>query len=223
MHEVIGHASGKVADTLEGDPEDYIQEYYSALEEARADLVALWFMGDPKLVTLGLIPEGDQAEVERACYEITTRNVLSQLRRVRTGTTLEEDHMRNRQLIVHWLMDNTDAIAVKQRDGKTYYVVTDVAAWRAGVGRFLAEVQRIKSEGDREAAQALMEKYAIHFDPALRDQVVERWDKLHQPSYTGFVMPELTPVKDAQGQIKEVTVSYPMDLATQMLKWSGRL
>jgi dipeptidyl-peptidase-3 len=222
MHEVIGHASGLVAPELAGDPEDHLREHYSALEEARADLVALWFMGDPHLVELGLVKAEAHADLERAAYEIYTRQALSQLRRIRAGATIEEDHMRNRQMIVHWLMANTDAIAVRRENDKTYYVVTDVAAWREGIGDLLREVQRIKSEGDYAAAAKLFDAYGIHFDPGLRDEVVRRWDALDQPSYTGFVMPELTVQRDDSGELQDVTVSYPLDLAAQMLGWSGK-
>jgi len=223
MHEVIGHGSGRVSEQLRADPAVTIGEYYSALEETRADLVALWFIGDKKLVELGLIPKENRAEIERAAYEAYTRNALAQLRRVREGDRLEQDHMRNRQLIVHWLMDHTDSIEVRRQDGKTYYVAVDIAQWKDGVGRLLAEVQRIKSEGDREAAADLLEKYGIKFDPKLRDEVVERYEKLDRPSYTGFVMPELTAVHDANGAITDVQISYPMCIETQMLQWSGRL
>jgi len=130
--------------------------------------------------------------------------------------------MRNRQMIVYWLMDNTDSIEVKHRAGKTYYVVVDVAEWKKGVGRLLAEVQRIKSEGDRKAAERLFENYGIRFDPKLRDEVVARYEKLDRPSYIGFVMPKLTPAFDEDGKTKDVHVSYPMDLESQMLEWSGR-
>lgn len=222
MHEVIGHASGRLSDRLRVDPAVAIKEYYSALEEARADLVALWFIGDPKLAQLGLVAEEDRKEFERAAYETYTRGALMQLRRVRRGDRLEEDHMRNRQVIVHWLMDNTPAIEVKRRGGKTYYAAVDVAAWKQGVGRLLAEVQRIKSEGDRKAAEELMERHGIKFDPALRDEVVARYEKLDRPSYTGFVMPKLTAVRDEGGEIRDVKVSYPKDLETQMLEWSER-
>jgi dipeptidyl-peptidase-3 len=222
MHEVIGHGSGRVSPRLEEDPSEIIKEYYSALEEARADLVALWFIGDPKLVELGLVEEEHREELERAAYEAYTRGAMVQLRRVRHGDQLEEDHMRNRQLIVHWLMENTDAIEVKHEAGKTYYVVVDVEAWKQGVGRLLAEVQRAKSEGDREAAKQLIERYGVKFDPELRDEVVARYEKLDRPSYTGFVMPKLTAVRDEDGTIRDVKISYPMDLETQMLEWSGR-
>ena len=156
----------------------------------------------------------------RAEYEAYTRNGLVQLRRVRTGSQIEEDHMRNRQAIVHWLMAHTKAIEVRKRDSKTFYVVVDVEAFHEGVGRMLAEVQRIKSTGDYAAAAALFDTYGIHFDPALRDEVVSRVDKLNLPSYTGFVQPKLTPVSK-DGQIVDVEISYPQDLTTQMLGYSG--
>lgn len=220
MHEVIGHASGKVTDAVGGNPALLIKEQYSALEEARADLVALYFLPDPRLAELGLVKAADQAEITRQAYESYARGVLVQLRQMREGTQIEEDHMRNRQMIVNWLLANTQAIEVKSRDGKTYYVMTDPAAFRAGVGRLLAEVQRIKSTGDYPAAKALFESHGVHFDPALRDEVVARVDRLKLPSYTGFVMPELTAVTGAGGEITDVTISYPQDLTTQMLGFS---
>jgi dipeptidyl-peptidase-3 len=143
-----------------------------------------------------------------------------QLRRVREGTQIEEDHMRNRQMIVRWLMANTKAIVAQQRDGKDYLTMVDPTAFREGVGRLLTEVQRIKSEGDFAAAKALFETYGIHFDAALRDQVVKRVDALKLPSYSGFVMPKLTAVKDGAGKITDVTISYPQDLTTQMMEWA---
>jgi dipeptidyl-peptidase III len=224
MHEVIGHASGKVDERLKGNPQAAIKEQFSALEEARADLVALYFLPDPKLVEIGLIAKPDQDEIVRAEYEAYTRNALVQLRRVRQGTQIEEDHMRNRQMIVGWLMANTKAIDVRMRDGKTYYVMTEPAAFREGVGRLLAEVQRIKAEGDYTGAKQLFEKYGVHFDPKLRDEVVARVDRLHLPSYTGFVMPRLDAVHEGgapSGPITDVKISYPEDLTTQMLEFSS--
>lgn len=129
--------------------------------------------------------------------------------------------MRNRQLIVNWLLANTPAIERRQRDQRTFYVVVDVAAFHDGVGRLLAEVQRIKSEGDYDAARALFEAHGIHFDPALRDEIVARVDRLNLPSYTGFVQPRLEAVYDASGQIADVEISYPLDLERQMLEYSG--
>jgi dipeptidyl-peptidase-3 len=220
MHEVIGHASGKVEERLQGKPQAALKEQYSALEEARADLVALYFLPDPKLVELGLMQKADQNDIVRTEYEHYAQNALVQLRRVRQGAQIEEDHMRNRQMIVHWLMANTKSIEVKSRDGKTFYVMTDAAAFREGVGRLLSEVQRIKSEGDYAAAKTLFDTYGVHFDPKLRDEIVARVDRLQLPSYTGFVMPKLEPVKNGDA-IADVKISYPQDLTAQMLEYSN--
>ena len=222
MHEVIGHASGQLSDRLGGEPQLYLKEQYSALEEGRADLVALYFIADPQLVEIGVVPAESHEEIIRAEYEGYTRNAILQLRRVREGSQIEEDHMRNRQMIVRWLMDQTEAIEVRERDGKTFYVMTDWRAFREGVGRLLTEVQRIKSEGDYNAAKALFEQHGIHFDPALRDQVLERVARVDLASYTGFVMPKLEAVTDADGAITDVAISYPMDLTQQMLEYSGK-
>lgn len=220
MHEVIGHASGKVSDKVGANPATLLKEQFSALEEGRADLVGLYYMADPKLVELGLMKAEDQAEIVQAEYEGYTKNALIQLRRVRQGTQIAEDHMRNRQMIVRWLMANTKAIETRTRDGKTFYVMVDAKAFRDGVGRLLAEVQRIKSTGDYAAAKQLFETYGVHFDAKLRDEVVARVDKLSLPSYSGFVMPELKATTDAGGAITDVTISYPQDFAAQMLAFS---
>ena len=129
--------------------------------------------------------------------------------------------MRNRQMVVRWVMANTKAIESRTRDGKTYLVMTDARAFREGVGKLLAEVQRVKSEGDFAGARKLFDTYGIHFDPKLRDEVVARVDRLKLPAYTGFVMPDLAAVKDANGIMTDVTVSYPQDLARQMLAYSA--
>ncbi len=220
MHEVIGHASGRLSESIKGQPQESIKEFYSALEEGRADLVALYFMADSKLTDLGLIPDGKQADLARAAYESYARNALVQLRRVREGSQLEEDHMRNRQMVVRWLIAHTKAVEIRHRDGKTYYVVTDPSLFREGVGTLLAEVQRIKSTGDYAAAKTLFETHGITFDPSLRDEVLSRVKALNLPSYTAFVMPRLEPVKGADGTITDITLSYPMDLTTQMLEYA---
>ena len=222
LHEVIGHGSGRVSERLNGSPQTYLKEQYSALEESRADLVALYFLPNPKLVELGLVSERDHQEIVLAEYEGYARNALVQLRRVREGTQIEEDHMRNRQMIVCWLLENSRAIEKRVRDGKTYYVMVDATVFQEAVGRLLAEVQRIKAEGDYDAAQALFEKYGVHFDPALRDEVVVRVEHLNMPSYTGFVQPRLEPVLDDDGRVTDVKISYPLDLTAQMLEYSGR-
>ena len=221
IHEVLGHGSGRMADGITAQPQELLKEQYSALEESRADLVALYFVADPYLASLGLLSAEDQDEIVLAEYEAYVRNALVQLRRVREGTQLEEDHMRNRQAIVHWLMAHTSAIEIRSRDGNTFYVVVDVKAFRAGVAQLLAEVQRIKSEGDYGAARRLFETYGVHFDAALRDEIVARVDRLQLPSYTGFVMPRLRPVYDEQGSITDVAISYPCDLTSQMLEFSS--
>lgn len=223
IHEVLGHGSGRVAEHLEGQPQLALKEQYSAIEEARADLVALYFVCEPKVAEVGMLPAEHQAEITRAEYEAYARNALVQLRRVREGETIEEDHMRNRQMIVHWLIANTNAIEVRHRDDKTYYVVTDVEAFREGSGNLLAEVQRIKSEGDYDAARALFEAFGVHFDPVLRDEVVRRVDQLNLPSYSGFVQPRLEAVRDEAGRVVDVTISYPLDLEQQMLEYSGKI
>jgi dipeptidyl-peptidase-3 len=221
MHEVIGHASGQQAAGFKSTPQEAIKEQFSALEEGRADLIGLYFMGDPKLVELGIIPAADLEAVMQAEYEAYTRNAIVQLRRVREGTQIEEDHMRNRQMVVRWLMANTKSIEQRTRDNKTYLVLTDAKAFRDGVGKLLAEVQRIKSEGDYAAAKTLFETHGIHFDAALRDEIVKRVDSLNLPTYQGFVMPKLTAVKGPDGSITDVQISYPMDLTKQMLEFAA--
>ena len=221
MHEVIGHGSGRMAEGVTASPQQLLKEQFSAIEESRADLVALYFLPDPKIVELGLAPAEDHEEIVQTEYEYYARNALVQLRRVRQGNQIEEDHMRNRHMIVSWLQANTNAIDVRRRDGKTFFVMTNVAGLRAGVARLLAEVQRIKAEGDYDAAKALFDAYGVHFDPALRDEVVARVDALHLPSYTGFVMPRLEARYGPDDSIADVEISYPLDLEQQMLEYSA--
>ena len=221
IHEVLGHGSGRMADGIAATPQDLLKEQYSALEETRADLVALYFVADPYLASIGLVAADDHQAVVQTEYEAYARNALLQLRRVREGAQLEEDHMRNRQAIVHWLLANTRAIEVRRREQKTYFVVVDGDAFRNGVARLLGEVQRIKSEGDYAAARELFETYGVHFDPDMRDEVVARVEHLKLSSYTGFVMPKLEPVTGADGSIADVKISYPCDLTSQMLEFSA--
>lgn len=228
MHEVIGHASGRQADDRAGDPAQWLLEYSSALEEARADLIALYFMMDPKLVELELLGPLDEVagaseEAALACYERYTKNGgMLQLRRVPEGDQLEQDHMRNRQLVVRWIQENSDAIEERERGGKRYLVVTDARAWREAAGELLSIVQRIKSTGDYEGARELFDTYGVTFDTGLRDEVMERYQALGLPAYTGFVMPRLTPVFGEAGAVIDVEISYPLSLEQQMLEWSGR-
>jgi dipeptidyl-peptidase-3 len=221
LHEVLGHASGKVSPSLKTDPQAALPGYYSTLEEARADLVALYHIWDPKLVEIGIIP--NTMDVVKAMYTKEVRNAgLVQLQRVPKGhDQLEEDHMKNRQLIVHWLWKNADCIERVQRDGKTYFRVTSYEKMREGVGKLLAEIQRIKSEGDLAGAKLLIDTYGFKIDTALRDEVLARMEKLDRAVYTGFVMPKLEPVKDKKGNITDVNIAYPLDLGKQMLEYSG--
>ena len=220
LHEVLGHASGKVSPNLKVDPQAALPGYYSTLEEARADLVALYHIWDPKLTEIGLVD--NMMETVKAMYDKEVRNAgMVQLQRVPKGhDQLEEDHMKNRQLIVHWLWKNADCIERGTRDGKTFFRVTSYERMRDGAGKLLAEIQRIKSEGDLAAAKSLIDTYGFKIDTALRDEVLTRMEKLDRAVYVGFVMPQLEPVKDAKGSITDVKIAYPLDLAKQMLGYS---
>ena len=220
MHEVLGHASGRVNPALKGDPREHLREYYSALEEARAELIALYNFFDPKLVEIGALPSPEVAE---AAYRDYATSDLYMLRRVRKGDVLEDDHMRATHLIVSYLRENTKAIESVRRDGKTYFHVTDIAAMRKGVADLLRVLQRVKGEGDYDSARPLMEHYAVRIDPALRDEVVARAERASIPSYVAFVMPDVVPIRDAAGDVQDVRVEYRSDFATQMLKYSGKL
>jgi dipeptidyl-peptidase III len=218
LHEIIGHGSGKLNPKLTKDPGFYLKEYYSTLEEARADLMALWSVWDPKVRELGLESNPDVAKV---MYYDAVRVVVAQLRRIPKGDTIEEDHERDRQLIVNYIRDKTDALAEVKRDGKTYLEIRDFAKMRQGVGQLLAELMRIKAEGDYAAIKALIDKYAVHFNPALRDEVVARYKKLDLPTYWAGINPQLTAKLDAKGQVTKVDISYPRDIVKQQLSYSA--
>jgi len=212
LHEVIGHGSGKVSPKLTHEPAYYLKEYFSTLEEGRADLMALWNAFDPKLQELGLISSPD---VAKAMYNAAARVALMQLRRILKGDTIEEDHQRDRQLIVRYIMDKTGAIEQIERGGKTYMVVRSYEKMRAGVGLLLAELMRIKAEGDYPAIKALVDRYGVHFDPKLRDQVLSRYAKLNLPTYWTGINPQLTLRGDT------VTMSYPRDYMRQQLAYAA--
>jgi dipeptidyl-peptidase-3 len=218
MHEVIGHGSGKLSPRLTHDASYYLKEYFSALEEARADLMALWNVFDPKLKELGLVSSDD---VGRVMYNTAAQVMLTQLRRIPKGDAIEEDHERDRQLIARYIMDKTGAIAMTTRNGKTYVSVKDYKKMREGVGMLLAELMRIKAEGDYDAVKALMDKYAVHFDPALRDQVVERYKKLNLPTYYTGINADLSAQLDAAGRVTKVDIAYPRDYVKQQLGYSA--
>jgi dipeptidyl-peptidase-3 len=210
MHEVIGHGSGKLSDKVQGSPAKYLKEYYSTLEEARADLMGLWNISDPKLKELGLVKEQD--EVAKAMFDSAARAPLTQLRRIPKGDTIEEDHQRDRQLVAHYIKDTTGAIEYFDRNGKTYVRVNDYAKMREGVGKLLAELMRIKAEGDYDAIKALVDKYGVRFDPKLRDQVVARYKRLNLPSYWAGVNVRISPA---------FTASYPRDAVKQYLEYGA--
>jgi dipeptidyl-peptidase-3 len=216
MHEVIGHASGQINPGV-GTPKETLKSYASTLEEARADLVALYFMLDPKLLELGLMPSLD---VAKTAYDGSLRNgLMVQLRRIKFGDDIEEAHMRNRQLMAAWAYEKGRAENVIEkvvRDGKTYFVIRDYDALRGLFGELLREIQRIKSEGDYEAGKALVENYGVKIDPAIHQEVLARVEPLDIASYSGFMQPTLVPVEQ-DGEITDVKIEYPHDFPRQML------
>jgi dipeptidyl-peptidase-3 len=222
LHEVIGHGSGKLSPKLTHEPQFYLKEYYSTLEEARADLMALWNISDPKLRELGLVSNPD---VAKAMYYNAARVMLTQLRSTTKGDTIEEDHQRDRQLIANYIMDKTGAIQIVERGGKHYVVVNDFDKMRQGVGMLLAELMRIKAEGDYDAVKALIDKYGVHFDPKLRDEVVARYKKLDLPTYWTGINPELVLVTTKNGSANTdasgVVINYPRDFMRQRLGYSA--
>ncbi|MGV3585629.1 MAG: dipeptidyl-peptidase 3 family protein [Adhaeribacter sp.] len=218
MHEVIGHASGQINDGV-GTPKQTLKSYASAIEEGRADLVALYFMLDPKLVELGVMPS---LEVGKAEYDGYIRNgLMTQLSRLALGENIEEAHMRNRQMVAKWVYEKGKAdnvIEQVKRNGKTYFRINDYTKLRNLFGQLLRETQRITSEGDYEGAKNLIENYGVKVDPALHKEVLDRYAKLNNAPYSGFIQPKLTPVMQ-DGKIQDVKISYPANFVQQMLEY----
>jgi len=219
MHEILGHGSGKVSQRLKKDPAEYLQEYYSAMEEAKADLVALWHIFDEKLMHLADI----DARCGEALYRSYARADLIRLRTVKEGDRLEKDHARARHMIVSYIKDKTGAIDVVEKNGKVYLSVNDIGKMRQGVGELLSMIMRIKAEGNYQEAKRLVEKYGIKINPQWRDQIVKRAEAIDLPDHYAFVMPELELVTDKSGKITDVSISYPQDFTKQQLKYSGKI
>jgi len=216
LHECLGHGSGQLAPGVQSDA---LKNYGSTLEEARADLFALYYLGDPKLVELGLVPSFDVAKAEYATYMLN--GLMTQLTRIQPGKDVEEAHMRNRKLIAEWCYEKGEGKVVEKvvKDGKTYFVVNDYQKLRGLFGDLLREIQRIKSEGDYEAGRTLVETYGVKVDPTLHAEVLERYAKLNLEPYSGFVNPIYKPVME-NGQIIDVLLEYTDDYAGQMLEYS---
>ncbi len=222
LHEVVGHASGQIEPGIAG-PDATLKSYASTLEEGRADLVALYFMLDPKMVDLGVMPSLDAGKSE---YDGYIRNgLMVQLRRLKMGNQVEEAHMRNRQWVSAWAYEKglPDSVIVKEvRDGKTFFHIRDHEKLRTIFGDLLREVQRIKSQGDYKAGHDLVENYGVKVDAALHAEVLKRAENIKTAPYSGFIQPRLVPVEDASGKITDVKVEYPDNFIDQMLEYGEK-
>lgn len=218
LHECLGHASGKL---LPGVDPDALKENGSALEEARADLFALYYLADPKLQEIGVLdnPEAYKAEY----YKYMLNGLMTQLNRIELGKDVEEAHMRNRQLIAAWILDNgrkDKVVELVKKGGKTYVRINDYKKMRSLIGKLLGEIQRIKSEGDYEAGKKLIDKYAVKIDPKLHKEIISRYSRLDIPPYRGFVNPVYKPVLDDKGEIIDIKLDYTESYPDQMLRLS---
>ena len=218
LHECLGHGSGKL---LPGTDPDSLKAYGAAIEEGRADLFGLYYVADPKLVELGLTPN---AEAYKSQYYTYMQNgLLTQLVRIKPGQNIEEAHMRNRSFIAHWALEHgkkDKVVELVKKKGKTFVKINDYEALRGLFGQLLAEVQRIKSEGDYAAARNLVETYGVKVDPEIHREVLERYERLNLSPYKGFINPVYIPVRDAQGRITDVKIDYTEGYAEQMLRYS---
>ena len=215
LHECLGHGSGQL---LPGTSPDALKAYGNTIEEARADLFGLYYIADEKLVELGLLDDADAYKSNYYTYMMN--GLLTQLVRIKPGQQIEEAHMRNRALIARWCLANGDAVRLEKREGKTYVVVDDYQKLRCQFAKLLAEVQRIKSEGDYEAARQLVEDYAVKIDSELHNEILERYSSLGIAPYKGFINPVLKPVKDDDGNIVDIAVDYTEGYSEQMLRYS---
>lgn len=217
LHECVGHGSGKL---LPGVDPDALKAYGSTIEEARADLFGLYYLPDKKLVELGLTPDEEAYKAEYYAYMMN--GLLTQMVRIEPGCDLEEAHMRNRQLIARWALEygkSTNVVELVKKEGKTYVKINDYLQLRGLFAILLSEIQRIKSEGDYEAARALVEKYAVKLDPSLHKEVLERYRSLHLAPYKGFVNPVYRPEYDVEGRMTDVKVDYSEGYTEQMLRY----
>ena len=215
LHECLGHGSGRL---LPGVDPDALKAYGNTIEEARADLFGLYYMADPKLVELGLVPDGEAYKSQY--YSYMMNGLMTQLIRIAPGHQIEEAHMRNRALIARWCMAQGDVVRLVKRDGNTYVEITDYEALRQLIATLLAEVQRIKSEGDYAAARQLVEQYAVKVDPVLHEEVLARYNQLNLAPYKGFINPMLLPVRDQEGRICDIQINYSESYTHQMLRYS---
>lgn len=219
LHEVVGHASGKLNKGI-GTPKETLKNYASTLEEARADLVALYFLLDEKMIELGLM---ESLEVGKAEYDSYIRNgLMTQLRRLEPGADLEEAHMRNRQLVASWVFEKGEkdnVVSKIERDGKTYFEINDYVALRALFGELLRDIQRIKSEGDYNAGRELVENYGVKVDQKIHKEVLSRSEKLNIPPYSGFINPVFEVEEDENGMVKDISTRYPKSFVEQMLDY----
>ena len=216
LHECLGHGSGQL---LPGTDPDALKAYGNTIEEARADLFGLYYIADQKLIDLGLVPDSEAYKSQY--YTYIMNGLMTQLIRIQPGHQIEEAHMRNRALIAHWCYEQGDVIQLERRDGKTYVRISDYEGLRQLFARLLAEIQRIKSEGDYEAARLLVECYAVKVDGQLHQEVLERYRRLDLAPYKGFINPVLQPVTDDNGDICDIQINYSESYAHQMLRYSS--
>lgn len=216
LHECLGHGSGQL---LPGTDPDALKAYGNTIEEARADLFGLYYVADPKLVELGLTPDGEAYKAQY--YTYLMNGLLTQCIRIKEGDKIEEAHMRNRALIANWTLEHApQAVGLVKRENKTYVQITDYPALRAAFAKLLAEIQRIKSEGDYDAARLLVEKYGVNIDPDLHHEILERYKKLDLAPYKGFINPWMKLEYDADGNIVRVNLDYTESYEHQMLRYS---